>query len=58
MESLAIARLRGAGLPEAEIQLLIERAAQLVAGLEALAALDPELPEPSLTWRPVEGDEA
>jgi hypothetical protein len=57
MESPAIARLRGAGLSEAEIQLLSERAELLVAGLQALAALDPELPEPALTWRPVEGDE-
>lgn len=51
---LAQARLRGAGLSEREIAALIERATALVAGLEALAALDPELPEPALIYQPVE----
>lgn len=54
MESLAVARLRGAGLSDAEIQLLLERATQLLAGLQDLAALDPDLPEPGPTWQPVE----
>jgi hypothetical protein len=51
---MARARLRGAGLPDDEIAVLIERAATLVEGLERLAALDPELPEPALIFQPVE----
>lgn len=47
-------RLLGAGLSEDEIAILIERAAQIVEGLEKLAALDPELPEPALIFQPVE----
>ncbi|HEY8885091.1 MAG TPA: hypothetical protein VIO35_07245 [Chloroflexota bacterium] len=46
-------RLRLAGVPEEQIPGLLERAAQLVGGLERLAALDPELPEPALVWRPI-----
>jgi hypothetical protein len=46
-------RLRLAGVPEEQIPALLDRAAQLVGGLEALEALDPELPEPSLIWQPI-----
>jgi hypothetical protein len=46
-------RLRLAGVPEEQIPGLLERAAQLVGGLERLAALDPELPEPALIWQPI-----
>lgn len=49
----ARARLLGAGLSEDEIAILIERATQVVEGLEKLAALDPELPEPALIFQPV-----
>ena len=51
--STARNRLRVAGVPEEQIPGLLERAAQLVGGLERLAALDPELPEPALIWRPI-----
>ncbi len=46
-------RLRLAGVPELQIPGLLERAAQLVGGLELLAALDSELPEPALIWQPI-----
>jgi hypothetical protein len=52
--TVARQRLGGAGLSDDEIALLIERASQVVEGLARLAALDLELPEPALTWRPVE----
>lgn len=54
---IAEARLRAAGIPEAAIPGLVERAAALVEGLRTLAELDAELPEPGLTWRPI-GDAA
>lgn len=50
----ARARLQAAGLPEERIAVVIDRAAQLLAGLGALAELDPRLPEPALTWQPIE----
>lgn len=46
-------RLSTAGVPEEQAAPLAERAAALIRGLEELAALDAELPEPALTWRPV-----
>jgi hypothetical protein len=54
-DSVTVARdrLRLAGVPEAQISALLERAAQLIGGLERLAALDPELPEPALIWQPI-----
>ena len=48
-------RLLAAGVPEEAIPALLERAAAMVAGLERLAELDPLLPEPALTWRPIDG---
>jgi hypothetical protein len=50
----ARARLLAAGIPETDLPALLERAAQLVAGLEQLTDLDPELPEPALIWRPID----
>jgi len=53
---IARQRLLDAGIAEAEIPALIDRATELVAGLAALAALDAALPEPALIWNPaVEG---
>jgi hypothetical protein len=52
--AVARQRLLEAGVPETEIPALLERATALLVGLEGLAALDPELPEPALTWNPVE----
>ena len=49
---IARQRLIDAGVAEAEIPALIDRAAHLVAGLADLAALDGILPEPALTWTP------
>ena len=49
---IAAARLRAAGVAEEAIPGLVERAAALIAGLKELAELDPELPEPALTWTP------
>jgi hypothetical protein len=51
---IAADRLRAAGVPEDEIPALLERAIALVEGLAGLAALDPQLPEPALIWRPVD----
>lgn len=45
-------RLRAAGLADERIGLLLERTVQLLACLDAVAALDAELPEPALTWQP------
>jgi hypothetical protein len=55
MDAAQIARLRllAAGIDEAEIPALLERATQLVAGLADLAKLDAILPEPALIWQPV-----
>lgn len=50
----ARARLRGVGIPEARIAVLLERAAPLLRSMEELAVLDPELPEPALTWQPID----
>ena len=50
---IARARLRGAGISDAESASLIGRATQIVEHMAALAALDAELPEPSLTFEPV-----
>ena len=50
----ARARLVAAGFSDEDIAVLLERATQLVVGLERLAALDAELPEPALIWQPVE----
>jgi hypothetical protein len=52
--SIARQRLLAAGVPADQIPALLERATALVRGLAALAALDPELPEPALIWQPVE----
>ncbi|HEX5414992.1 MAG TPA: hypothetical protein VFZ25_04945 [Chloroflexota bacterium] len=52
-QDIAAARLRAAGIAEEAIPELLARAAALVEGLSKLAELDPELPEPALTWRPV-----
>jgi hypothetical protein len=52
--AIARQRLLEAGVPEAQIPALLERAIALLVGLERLAALDPGLPEPALTWTPVE----
>jgi hypothetical protein len=52
--AIAADRLRAAGIPEADIPAILERATALVAGLASLADLDGQLPEPALTWRPVE----
>ena len=52
--TIARDRLRAAGVPADEIPALLERATALVDGLARLAELDPELPEPALTWRPIE----
>ena len=51
--TIARQRLLAAGVPEADIPALLDRATQLVAGLAELAALDEQLPEPALTWQPV-----
>ncbi|MBX6771712.1 MAG: hypothetical protein IRY83_08295 [Chloroflexi bacterium] len=48
-------RLRAAGLSDERIDRVITRAAELVASIEALAVLDPDLPEPALIWQPIEG---
>lgn len=48
------ARLRGAGVPDERIPALLDRATPLLACLDAIADLDSELPEPALTWQPVE----
>jgi hypothetical protein len=53
-KSIARHRLQAAGVPEDAIPALLERAEAIVAGLAQLAALDPQLPEPALTWRPVD----
>ncbi|HVC33403.1 MAG TPA: hypothetical protein VNL16_07825 [Chloroflexota bacterium] len=50
----ALARLRGAGVPEERLPLLVDRAAQLLGCLEAIEELDAELPEPALTWQPIQ----
>ncbi len=47
-------RLRGAGLPEERISVVLDRAAQLLGCIEAIADLDADLPEPALTWQPIE----
>jgi len=47
-------RLRGAGLPDDRIAVVLDRAAQLLACLDTVAALDSDLPEPALTWQPIE----
>jgi hypothetical protein len=49
---IARQRLLDAGLAEAEIPALMDRATQLVAGLAELASLDQILPEPALIWQP------
>jgi hypothetical protein len=51
--SIARQRLLAAGVPEDAIPDLLERAVAIVAGLERLADLDPQLPEPALIWQPV-----
>ena len=48
------ARLRGAGLTEARIAVVLERATRLVEQLHQLSELDPELPEPALSWEPLD----
>jgi len=48
-------RLRGAGLPDDRIAVVLDGATQLLACLEDIASLDSQLPEPALTWQPVEG---
>ena len=45
-------RLRGAAISEDRIAVLIDRAVELVECLASLADLDPDLPEPALTWNP------
>lgn len=50
----ARARLRGAGIPDARVPALLGRAVPLLACLDAIAELDGELPEPALTWQPIE----
>lgn len=47
------ARLLGAGISEERIPALLDRAAQLLVCLDAVAELDSELPEPALTWQPI-----
>ena len=47
-------RLRGAGLPEERIAVVLDRAAQLLGCIEGVADLDADLPEPALTWQPIE----
>jgi hypothetical protein len=49
---IARQRLLDAGVAEAEIPALIDRATELVAGLADLAVLDKLLPEPALIWNP------
>ncbi len=51
--TIARERLRAAGLSDATIATLLERAIPLVRGLAELAELDAQLPEPALTWRPL-----
>ena len=51
--SIARQRLLAAGVPEADLPALLDRATQLVAGLAELAALDELLPEPALIWQPL-----
>ena len=51
--TVASQRLLAAGVPEADIPALLDRATQLVAGLAELARLDEQLPEPALTWQPI-----
>ena len=53
--TIARQRLLAAGVPEADIPALLDRATQLVAGLAELAGLDEQLPEPALIWQPVAG---
>lgn len=53
--TIARDRLRAAGVPEEEIGPLLERASALIAGLERLAQLDAQLPEPGPTWWPIGG---
>ncbi len=50
----ARARLRGAGISEERIPALLDRTVPLLACLDAIAELDGDLPEPALTWQPVE----
>lgn len=47
-------RLRGAGLPDERISVVLDRAAQLFGCIEAIADLDADLPEPALIWQPIE----
>lgn len=51
--TIARQRLLAAGVTEADIPAILDRATQLVAGLAELAALDEHLPEPALTWQPI-----
>jgi hypothetical protein len=51
--TIARQRLLAAGVPEADLPALLDRATQLVAGLAELARLDEQLPEPALTWQPL-----
>jgi len=51
----AAARLRAAGLSDDRVARLLDRAVDLFATLSALSELDPVLPEPALTWQPLEG---
>lgn len=50
----ARARLHAAGLSAEEVADLIDRATALVSGLEELATLDSDLPEPALSFTPIE----
>lgn len=50
---IALERLLAAGVAEADIPVILDRATQLVAGLADLATLDAVLPEPALIWQPV-----
>jgi hypothetical protein len=52
----AAARLKTAGLADERVSRILEQATHLVTTLDALADLDPELPEPSLIWQPLRAD--
>ena len=47
---IGAARLRATGAPNHEIAPLVARALPLLQALDAIADLDPVLPEPALTW--------
>ena len=50
----AAARLRAAGLSEDRVARLLERAIGFFATLSEISELDAILPEPALTWQPLE----